>query len=163
MKETLAKIFVQQRFYWQFERHLYLRVIAIIIPTNLGISFLIFLCFPFLKPKNSFPATWWSCSKKYFNFNIWCHMNDVLKQFYCGFGYFPTPINKGMYTKLWMDDGSEEASKWCYIFASNYLDRIISVLESKFFTIFSEVTSVVLVKIFIIFSLRFYFLSLWKL
>ena len=59
-----------------------------------------------------------------------------------------------------MDDGSEEASKWCYIFAPNYLGRILSVLESKFFPVFSEVTSVVLVKVFIIFSLRFYFLSL---
>ena len=42
---------------------------------------------------------------------MWSHVNDVSKQFHSGCGYVPTANDKGMYTKLWTEDDSEEASK----------------------------------------------------
>ena len=40
-------------------------------------------------------------------------MNDVFKQFYCGCGYVNIANDKGMYTKLWMEDDCEGVSKCC--------------------------------------------------
>ena len=70
-----------------------------------------------------------------------------------------------MYTKFWKEDDSEGASKCCYVLGSNHLGSMFSVLDSKSFPIFfrSSYSCLVVVKIFIIFSFRVKFASLWKL
>ena len=45
------------------------------------------------------------------NWKIWCHINDVFKQFCCSCGYVSTANEKFMYTKLWTEDDSEGESK----------------------------------------------------
>ena len=37
----------------------------------------------------------------------------LLTTYYCGCGYVPTANDKGMYSKLWMEDDSEGVSKYC--------------------------------------------------
>ena len=51
-------------FYWQFERHFYMRVIVFIIPTNFYLYSFVFFS---LKPKTriNFSASWWSGNKRY--------------------------------------------------------------------------------------------------
>ena len=56
---------------WQFDRHFYMRVIVILIPTNLVTSSLLSLCFSFgrkQKLRIGFLVSWWSGNKKYYFF-----------------------------------------------------------------------------------------------
>ena len=61
---------MQQRFYKQFERSFYMKIIATIIPTDLVTNFFYTLVVLSYKPKTRiwFSASWWSGNEKYFCF-----------------------------------------------------------------------------------------------
>lgn len=80
-------------------------------------------------------------------------------------GYATTANNKSMCTKPWTEDDSEGTSKFFEILSSNHLGRLLSVLKSIFLFFYffrSSCNGLVVLKVYVICSIKASFTSLWK-
>ena len=72
---------MKQRFYKEFMRHLYMKIIVTIIPTNLRTNSLLSFFCPFVetKTKSQIFKSWRSCNEKYFLFFVYRELRSTSK------------------------------------------------------------------------------------